>query len=277
MTETTSTDSDRTPRFGPTGRAAGVGSRVRDSLVNYAPVLALFVVWQLGGAVNVLPYYLPAPSVIVLEIVELVQEGVLVPNASASLQLVYVGFFGGATLGIASGLVNGRVDVLGKMFDPLISITYPIPKIALFPIFLIWFGLGFTSKVIVVFLAAFYPTYIYTYDGAKNINGLYIWSARNFNASRLLIFLKVILPSCLPQILSGLRISLALAFVVIFSVELIAAQIGLGSLIVSAQQGNNFELMFAAIAVIGALGFVHDRALLAVRNRILSWTHGGDA
>ncbi|WP_165874813.1 ABC transporter permease [Natrarchaeobius oligotrophus] len=254
-----------------------MGSRVRDSLVNYAPVLALFVVWQLGGAVNVLPYYLPAPSVIVLEIVELVQEGVLVPNASASLQLVYVGFFGGATLGIASGLVNGRVDVLGKMFDPLISITYPIPKIALFPIFLIWFGLGFTSKVIVVFLAAFYPTYIYTYDGAKNINGLYIWSARNFNASRLLIFLKVILPSCLPQILSGLRISLALAFVVIFSVELIAAQIGLGSLIVSAQQGNNFELMFAAIAVIGALGFVHDRALLAVRNRILSWTHGGDA
>ncbi|RQG86718.1 ABC transporter permease [Natrarchaeobius halalkaliphilus] len=276
MTETTSTDSDRSPLFGSTGRLTTVGSRTRDTLVNYAPVLALFVAWELAGIVNALPYYLPAPSVIVQEIFELLQDGVLVPNASASLQLVYVGFFGGAALGILSGLVTGRVDTLGKLFDPLISITYPIPKIALFPIFLIWFGLGFTSKVVVVFLAAFYPTYIYTYDGAKGVNDLYIWSARNFNASRTRVFLTVVLPSCLPQILSGLRVSLALAFVVIFSVELIASQIGLGSLIVSAQQSNNFELMFASIAVIGTLGFVHDRALLLVRNRILSWNSGGE-
>jgi len=244
-------------------------------LIRSSPVIALLLLWQVVGLAGILPEYVPAPHTIVSYLLVMWNEGTLVKNSWATLQLVYVGFFGGSALGIVLGVLTGRNAIFGRLFDPLVSMTYPIPKIALFPIFVIWFGIGFMSKAVVVFLAAFYPVYIHTFDGVRNTPELHIWSAQNFNASRLQILTEVVIPDSLPQILSGLRVGLALAFIVVFSAELIQSDFGLGQLALQARQFNNYELMFSSISMIAIFGVFHDRLLLLIRQRLLYW-QGGD-
>ncbi|ELZ80978.1 ABC transporter membrane subunit [Haloferax elongans ATCC BAA-1513] len=267
------TESTNRSEFGsvPEGVKAAVGVLTRSS-----PVLALLFLWQALGFVGALPVYVPAPTTIVNHLFVMFAEGTLIKNAWATLQLVYVGFFGGAALGIVLGVLTGRITLFGRLFDPLVSMTYPIPKIALFPIFVIWFGIGFMSKAIVVFLAAFYPVYIHTFDGVRGVPELHVWSAQNFDASRFQILTEVVIPDSLPQILSGLRVGLALAFIVVFSAELIQSDLGLGQLALQARQFNNYELMFSSISVIALFGVFHDRLLLLIRRRLLYYQEGDE-
>ncbi|WP_396611314.1 ABC transporter permease [Haloferax sp. S1W] len=261
----------------PDGDSVSDGVKVvAGILTRSSPVIALLLLWQAFGLVGALPVYVPAPTTIVDHLLGMLAEGTILPHAWATLQLVYVGFFGGASLGVILGVLTGRITVLGRLFDPLVSMTYPIPKIALFPIFVIWFGIGFMSKAVVVFLAAFYPVYIHTFDGVRGVPDLHIWSAQNFDASRFQILTEVVIPDSLPQILSGLRVGLALAFIVVFSAELIQSDLGLGQLALQARQFNNYELMFSAISVIALFGVVHDRLLLLVRRRLLYYREGDE-
>ncbi|WP_168193015.1 ABC transporter permease [Halostella sp. PRR32] len=259
------------------GSVENVARSAGGMLVRSSPVLALLAIWQVTGLLGALPPYLPAPTTILSNLIEMMEEGTLVKNAWATLQLVYTGFFGGAALGIVLGVITGRTPIFGRLFDPLVSATYPIPKIALYPIFVIIFGIGFMSKAIVVFLAAFYPVYIHTFDGVRGVPELHVWSAQNFNASRFQILSEVVIPDSLPQILSGLRVGLALSFIVVFSAELIQSELGLGQMALQARQFSNFELMFSAITMIALFGVIHDRLLLLIRGRLLQWQGGDDA
>lgn len=259
------------------GSIRNVARSAGEMLVRSSPVLALLAIWQIIGLLGALPTYLPAPTNIVSHLFVMMKEGTLVKNAWATLQLVYTGFFGGAALGIILGVITGRTPIFGRLFDPLVSATYPIPKIALYPIFVIIFGIGFLSKAIVVFLAAFYPVYIHTFDGVRGVPDLHVWSAQNFDASRFQILTEVVIPDSLPQILSGLRVGLALSFIVVFSAELIQSELGLGQMALQARQYNNFELMFSAISMIALFGVIHDRLLLLLRSRLLHWQGGDEA
>lgn len=242
--------------------------------IQFSPVVVLLLLWQATGSLGALPTYIPAPTTIVSYLGTMWNEGILVENSWATLQIVYVGFFGGSVLGIVIGVFTGRIAIFEKLFDPLVAMTYPVPKIALFPIFIIWFGIGFMSKAVVVFLAAFYPVYIHTFDGVRGVPELHIWSARNFDASRRQILTEVVIPDSLPQILSGLRVALALSFIVVFSAELIQSEFGLGQLALQAGQSNNYELMFSSISMIALFGVIHDRLLLFARRRLLYWQEG---
>jgi NitT/TauT family transport system permease protein/sulfonate transport system permease protein len=240
-------------------------------LVQYSPLLAIAAIWEISGVFGVLPTYIPPLSTATIELIQQFQEGTMVQHTTTSLQRVYVGFVGGATLGIIIGIVAGRSSVVANLFGPVVSSTYPIPKIAIYPLLLVWLGIGFWSTTAVIFLAAFYPVYISTYDGARSVDKLYVWSAQNFNASRLEIMRKVVLPESLPQILSGLRVSLAISFIVLFAAELISSRAGLGHIVMMANRGNNYALMFVGILVIALLGFFHDRILNSARKRLLYW------
>jgi ABC-type nitrate/sulfonate/bicarbonate transport system permease component len=248
------------------------GRPVVQALIRYSPLFAIALLWQFAGMANLLPYYVVAPDVIAVQLVEMVQTGALVENAVASLSLIYVGFALAAVAGIGMGILTGRRKNVGRVFDPLVSSIYPIPKIALFPLFLVWLGLGFESKVAVLAVAVFFPMYVNTNDGVRQIDQDLIWSARNYGASRVRILKDVIVPSAMPHIFSGLRVSVALSFIVVFSTELIAARSGLGHLVMAAQRGQNFPLMYAALASIAFLGFFHTWALKKVQGRALYWT-----
>lgn len=241
-------------------------------LIRYSPLFAIALLWQFVGMAGMLPYYVVAPDIILGQLIEMVQTGELVENGIASLSLIYVGFVLAAVTGIGMGVLTGQSKLVGRLFDPLVSSIYPIPKIALFPLFLVWLGLGFESKMTVLAIAVFFPMYVNTNSGVRAIDTNYLWSARNFGAGRLRVLKDVILPAALPHIFSGLRVSVALSFIVVFSTELIAARSGLGHLVMAAQRGANYPLMYAAIVSIAFLGLAHTWGLKKVEDRALYWT-----
>jgi ABC-type nitrate/sulfonate/bicarbonate transport system permease component len=144
-----------------------------------------------------------------------------------------------------------------------------VPKIAALPIVFAWFGLGNLSKIVIITVSVFYPLYIATVAGAKATPRALIWAARNMGAPTRMIILRVLSASALPQIFNGLRVGLALSFVVMFVAEMVSSSEGLGYLIVFADQNERFDLVYVAIITIGVIGFVADRVLLLVRNRLL--------
>jgi ABC-type nitrate/sulfonate/bicarbonate transport system permease component len=152
-----------------------------------------------------------------------------------------------------------------------VFLTYPVPKIVMLPIFMLWFGIGDTSKVLIIALACFYPTFINAYSGARATPAILVWSALNMGARRGRIFWRVVVPSALPLIFAGLRVSLALSFILLFSTEMIAARSGLGFLIRQAESSLRFDLMYVAIVAIAGLGYAGDRLLRVARRRALAW------
>jgi ABC-type nitrate/sulfonate/bicarbonate transport system permease component len=242
---------------------------VRHRVAGLVVPLLLLALWQVGAMEGALPRYLVAPSVILRTIAEMAWDGELWRHVGASLFRAGMGFAIGMTSGVALGLAAGMWARLERFYDPIISLTYPVPKVALLPVIFAWFGLGDASKIVVIVASVFYPAYISAFYGAKSVEKLHVWAARNMGAGSWTLFWRVILPSALPQIFSGLRIGLGMSFVTVFTAELIASQSGLGYLVGVAQDSARFDLMYVAIVSVGIIGFAADRALLALRDRLL--------
>jgi ABC-type nitrate/sulfonate/bicarbonate transport system permease component len=146
-----------------------------------------------------------------------------------------------------------------------------VPKIVLLPLFMLWFGIGDVSKILIIALACFYPTFINAYYGAKATPTILVWSGLNMGAGRWRIFFKVVVPSAAPLIFAGLRVSLALSFIVMFATEMINARSGLGHLTRDAENSLRFDLMYVSLLSIAILGYLGDRLLRLARGRLLSW------
>ena len=231
--------------------------------------VVLVGVWELAGVNGWLPRYLVPPSVIILTWLDLARDGELLAHTSASLFRLFSGFAIGAASGIVIGLIAGVYRPVERFYEPLISLIYPVPKIAILPLIFAWFGLGDASKITIITISIFFPAYIAAYYGAKAVNKIHLWTAMNTGASRTQIFFRVIVPSALPDIFNGLRIALALSFVLMVTTELVVSSSGLGYMVGRAEETSRFDRMYVAILTIGAIGFCADRLLLAIRNRLL--------
>src|SRR6266850_1223121 len=191
--------------------------------------------------------------------------------AGAGLLRALPGFAIGALLGIALGLAAGIARSFDELLSPLVFLTYPVPKIVMLPVFMLWFGIGDLSKILIIALACFYPAFINAYYGARATPRILVWSARNMGASDARIFRRVVLPAALPLIFAGLRVSLALSFIVMFATEMINARSGLGHLIREAENGLRFDLMYVSLLSIAILGYAGDRLLRFSRRYFLPW------
>ena len=176
-----------------------------------------------------------------------------------------------AALGMALGLAAGVARNLDRALSPVVFLTYPVPKIVMLPLFMIWFGIGDLSKVLIIALACFYPVFINAYYGARATQKVLVWSAMNMGAGRWRLFRRVVVPSALPQIFAGLRVSLALSFIVMFAAEMINARSGLGQMIRVAENSLRFDLMYVSLVAIAILGYGADWLLGAARKRALAW------
>jgi ABC-type nitrate/sulfonate/bicarbonate transport system permease component len=232
------------------------------------PVL-LLAVWEVAGHYGWLPRYLVRPSVIAQSWLAMAADGELMTNTTASLFRQSTGFLIGAAGGVFVGLLAGVFRPVERFYEPLISLTYPVPKIAILPLIFAWFGLGDTSKIIVIGISIFFPIYISAYYGAKSINRIHVWTAQNAGAGRGEIFRHVVFPSALPDIFNGLRIGLALSFVLMVTTELVVSSSGLGYMIGRAEENLRFDRMYVAILTIAVIGFCADRLLLLIRKRVL--------
>jgi ABC-type nitrate/sulfonate/bicarbonate transport system permease component len=233
-------------------------------------LVALLALWQLlalGGH----PDYILAPLDIARHFVAALATRELYADAAASLLRALPGFVIGTLAGVVLGLAAGIARGFDDTVSPLVFLTYPVPKIVMLPLFMLWFGIGDLSKVLIIALACFYPAYINAYYGAKATPRILVWSARNMGASDGEIFRRVVLPGALPQIFAGMRVALALSFIVMFATEMINAHSGLGHLIREAENSLRFDLMYVSLLTIAILGYAGDRLLRFSRHRLLPW------
>jgi|SRR5579862_3408630 len=234
--------------------------------------VALVGLWQLGCRYGVIsPIALPAPSQAAEALVDLVRTGTLWKHLGASLERLTVGWTLGTAFGIAVGLMIGLFSLVRAGLLPLVSAIFPIPKIALLPLFVIWFGTGEGSKIATILFGAFFPTVIATYGGVDNVDRGLIRMGQSFGLTWLSIVRKIIIPGALPAILSGFRISVSISIVLLVAAEMIGAQYGIGAYILEAGSLFAIDQLIAGVAILSALGLAISWLIGRAERRFLGW------
>jgi ABC-type nitrate/sulfonate/bicarbonate transport system permease component len=232
--------------------------------------------WQVRtGGLSAL--FFPAPSAIALTLVRLLTNGELAVNVGATLSRLFLGFALGSLLGLILGLAMGWSRRLRVVVDPFIAAAHPVPKIAVLPLIMIIFGIGESSKVVVVAVAVFFPMLINTMAGVRQISPIHFEVAENYGASLLKVFTRVIAPGSLPLVLTGARLALNVGLLVTIAVELVAAQEGLGEMIWFAWETLRTEELYASLIVIAALGIGLNFLLQRLTARLVPWQEEPEA
>ena len=204
-------------------------------------------------------------------------SGELIIDSIGSLYRVVVGFVIGAGLALPIGLAMGANPKVYDWLNPLVQLLRPIPPIAYIPLSILWFGLGNPPAVFLIALGAFFPVLMNTIAGVRQVDGIYLRAARNLGASGGTMFLRVILPAAVPYILSGVRIGIGTAFIVVIVSEMIAVNNGLGFRILEAREYFWSAKIIAGMITIGLWGLAIDLAMNRLNNHLLRWHRGLEA
>jgi NitT/TauT family transport system permease protein len=201
-------------------------------------------------------------------------SGELLRDAAGSLWRVVLGFLLGFVLALPLGLVMGANARLREFANPLIQVLRPIPPIAYIPLAILWFGLGNPPAIFLIALGAFFPVLMNTIAGVSQVDSIFLRAARNLGASQSRIFIKVILPAAMPFILSGVRIGIGTAFLVVIVAEMIAVNNGLGYRILEAREYFWTDKIIAGMLSIGLIGLAIDLAMDKLNRHLLRWHRG---
>lgn len=240
--------------------------RIVFGTISLGALLAVYVVISTRPGVN--PAVIPTVPAILADFWQSLQNGQLFSAVGASLQRVLIGYVIGTAAAIIIGSLMGWIRVFEYIFDPIVEVMRPIPPLAYIPLILIWFGIGETSRIIVITLACFVTCIVNVVAGMKEIPKVYVDAARTLGASRLYTFRRVALPATVPYIFTGLRIALAAAWTSLVAAELLAAQDGLGFLLQTGRQYFQTSQVMYVIATIGVLAFLMDRVFRLIQNKL---------
>ena len=214
---------------------------------------------------------LPRPSDVLATFGELWESGMLFRHLVPSLSRLAVGAALGVSLGIGVGVLMGLFSHIRAGLVPLVAAIFPIPKIALLPLFVIWFGIDEGSKYALIAFGTFTPTVVATYGAVDNVDRSLIRMGQSFGLSWFSIVRKIVLPGAMPGILSGLRISLAIAIILLVAAEMLGAQYGIGAYILEAGSLYDLERLFAGVVILSLLGVLTSGAIGLVERRLLAW------
>ncbi len=228
-----------------------------------SPFAALLLLWHLaarfsGWSAQVFP----GPVAVAAGMVELVESGTLARHVVASLFRVTVGFYLAMLAGIPLGIVLGRWKPAAVFFNPVIQFLRPISPLAWIPLAMLWFGIGDPPAIFLIFLASFFPLAVSTAAAAAAINPVYFRVAANFNFSRWEVLTRIVLPAMLPDILTALRISVTIAWLVVVAAEMIAVTSGLGFLILDSRNALRMDYVMDGMIVIGLIGMCLDSLMM---------------
>jgi NitT/TauT family transport system permease protein len=201
-------------------------------------------------------------------------SGELIVDATGSMYRVVVGFCVGAGLALPLGLMMGASPRVYAWLNPLAQVLRPIPPIAYIPLAILWFGLGNPPAIFLISIGAFFPVLINTIAGVRHVDGIYLRAARNLGANQRTLFMRVILPASVPYILSGVRIGIGTAFIVVIVSEMIAVNNGLGFRILEAREYFWSDKIIAGMISIGMLGLAIDIGVNKLNNYLLRWHRG---
>jgi taurine transport system permease protein len=219
--------------------------------------------------------YLPAPEVVMQRFIRLNKEGyqgfTLWEHTRFSLQRVLIGFLLGSIIGIPLGYAMGLTNWSRGWFDPIVEFMRPVPPLALIPLMIIWFGIGETSKVILLFLAALWIMIIAARSGVSGVAIAKVHAAYSLGASKWQILTKVIVPNSLPEIFTGARVAMGVCWGTVVAAELVAAEVGLGKMIVVASKFQLTDIVLVGIILIGVIGFLIDVGVRALETWLVPW------
>lgn len=234
--------------------------------------LVLLGLWELACRTGLVsPFTLPAPSRVLAALLDMAGSGELGLHLRASLARLAVGWAVGAALGVAVGLAIGISSLARSIGLPLVSALFPVPKIALLPLLILWLGIGEASKVATIALGTFFPTVIATAAGVDQIPKSLVRMAQSFDLRPRAIVARVILPGALPGVLAGCRISASIALVLLIAAEMIGAEHGIGALVLQAGHLMRTDRLLAGVVLLSVLGVLIGGTIGALERRLLAW------
>lgn len=247
-----------------------VWRRCQGALLFTASIVLGFAIWQVLSTFVFNPFLIPPPLVVFETAIPMVESGEIFEDMAISLSRVSVGFVTGSAAAIVLGVLLGRVKILNELLDPIIELLRYLSPTAMIPIAVIWFGIGEMSKYFLIFWGTFFIVLINTVAGVWRAPIIRQRAAECLGASRLQIFLLVVIPSAAPYIVTGMRIAMASSFMSIIPAEILAAESGIGFLLQKSSMLLQTNRIFVALVTICTLGFVIDRIFRIIVNRMLS-------
>ena len=241
-------------------------------LLRYVPVMLVLLAWEAAPRLGLVdPHVLPPFSVVVQAWIRLLVSGDLLHATLVSLGNLSAGLALGIAVGVALGIASAASPAFEALISPLVKSLYPMPKSALIPVMILWFGMGSGSIIASIFMGCLLPVTISTYNGARGVDRTLRWSALALGARRGKVLLDIVLPASLPEILAGVRTGLGISFIILIAAEFLFGQAGLGYLISLLGDGGVYPGMFAAVLTISMIGFCADRLYLMLMRRALTW------
>jgi ABC-type nitrate/sulfonate/bicarbonate transport system permease component len=235
-------------------------------------VFAILAIWEwLARSGHISALFFPPPTKILRSFFELLLNGKLLVHLKASLIRLTLGFVLGGLPGLALGLFMGWSPRTRSIVDPIIAALHPIPKIAIFPLILVVFGIGEASKVVAIAVAAFFPMLINSMAGVRQISPVYFEVTRNYGASLWKTFTRVVIPGSLPMVLTGARLAFNIALVIAIAVELLAAKEGLGVMIWFSWQTLRIEDLYASLIATALLGISANFIIQRISVHMAPW------
>ncbi len=243
---------------------------VAATLWRYSPLLILAGAWEMIPRVGLIsPEVLPPLTDVGVRFGELAND--LWRETGRSLVRGATGFFAAVVLGVLAGVLMAWYRPVLVLLNPMLRCFYPVPKSALIPLTMMWIGIGDPSKATLIFIGCLLPIVLSAFNAARGVDDVLVWSARGLGASEREVLWEVVFPASLPEILSGVRIALALSFILMVAGELIISNDGIGFLIDLTGNEGDYAGMFAGVITISAVGFMADRGYVALSRRLLIW------
>ncbi|MEF8210877.1 taurine ABC transporter permease TauC [Escherichia coli] len=251
----------------------------RQVTLSIGTLAVLLTVWWTVATLQLIsPLFLPPPQQVLEKLLTIAgpqgfMDATLWQHLAASLTRIMLALFAAVLFGIPVGIAMGLSPTVRGILDPIIELYRPVPPLAYLPLMVIWFGIGETSKILLIYLAIFAPVAMSALAGVKSVQQVRIRAAQSLGASRAQVLWFVILPGALPEILTGLRIGLGVGWSTLVAAELIAATRGLGFMVQSAGEFLTTDVVLAGIAVIAIIAFLLELGLRALQRRLTPW-HG---
>jgi len=232
-------------------------------------VLLVIAVWEAAARMQFVPkLFLPSFTAAMRQLWLGIVDTTLLRDLSLSLMRAFGGLALALLIGVVLGVAMARNRIVNWLFDPLIALGFPSPSIAFLPVFVVWFGIDSLSKVLLVAFACVFPIVIGSYNAARGISRVLIWSGYSMGASPFVMLVRVILPACGPRIFAAMRVALPVALITTFTAEMVAGGGGMGATLMYSQRFFESPTVFAYIVVMLAVGLLLDSVLLQIQKRV---------
>jgi ABC-type nitrate/sulfonate/bicarbonate transport system permease component len=256
-------------------RPAGARLLGRKALIyglRFGALAAFLMIWEIASRTGMVDkLFASSPSLIVEKFVEMIGDGSIWPHVAATAGVTAAGFGLAVLVGVPVGILMGRSELINATAEPFVAALYASPQVAFLPLLIIWLGIGFTSKVALVFIGSVIIMIINTETGVAQVDPRLIETARSFTASERQVLTKIVLPAALPIILAGMRLSIGRALVMVVVAEIYASNKGLGYLIFQAGGMYDTAQVFVGVAILAGAGVAFNAALRALERRLAPW------